>query len=140
MAAFTKGQSGNPKGREPGSQNRVTRSFKEAMLSTFDGLGGATHLLAWAKKNPGDFYRIFARLTPPGFPVRLEALGDTPAQQARAVVWKLAAGEITPEQATTIMQTVSAQVKVVEADELERRLRALEERTYGINREPGNQT
>lgn len=124
---FRRGESGNPRGRKPGSQNRVTRSFKEAILATFDSLGGPAHLLTWAKKHPGDFYRIFARMTPPGFPVRLEGFSGTPAEQGRVVIKNLGAGEITPEQAAAIMQVVSAQARIIEIDELERRVKALEE-------------
>jgi polyhydroxyalkanoate synthesis regulator phasin len=104
------------------------------MLAAFADLGGATHLLSWAKKNPSDFYRLFARLTPPGFPVRLEGFGSTPAEQGRVVMAKLSAGEITPEQAGTIMQAVSAQARIIEIDELERRLKALEEKSDGLAR------
>ena len=134
---FRKGESGNPRGRKPGTPNRVTRSFKEAMLAAFADLGGAAHLLAWAKKHPGEFYRIFARMTPPGFPVKLEGFGGTPAEQGRAVIGRLGAGEITPEQASTIMHAVSAQARIIEIDELERRLKALEERSEFLADAPG---
>lgn len=66
------------------------------MLATFDGLGGASRLLAWARKHPGDFYRIFARMTPPGLPVKMEGLDGNPAEQGRTVTAQLATGGITP--------------------------------------------
>jgi len=126
--AFRKGHSGNPAGRKRGSQNVVTRSLKEAMLATFSVLGGQTHLLGWAKKHPGDFYRIFARMTPPGLPVRIEGLEGSLADQGRTVLAKLAAGEITPEQAATIMQSITALMRIIVVDELEHRIAALEAR------------
>lgn len=73
---FKKGQSGNPTGRRRGSPNRLTRTFREAMGLVFDRLGGEKHLLAWAKKYPTEYYRIKARMVPPGHTVnigRLEA-------------------------------------------------------------------
>lgn len=57
---FRKGNSGRPKG----SQNRVTRAFKEAVLVAFEGIGGTDALTVWARAHPGDFYRIAARLIP----------------------------------------------------------------------------
>lgn len=52
------------KGRQRGSQNKVTKAFKEATLRVFDRLGGDDALLAWATKNPTEFYKIAARLIP----------------------------------------------------------------------------
>ena len=41
------------------------------------------------------------------------------------MIRKLGAGEITPEQAATVMSVVSAQARMIEVDELEKRLRRL---------------
>jgi hypothetical protein len=54
------------------------------------------------------------------------------AAQGRTVLEALSAGEITPGQAMTIMQAISAQARIVEVDELERRIAALEERRRAI--------
>jgi hypothetical protein len=124
---FKKGVSGNPKGRKPGTPNRVTRELKEAILLAFEGLGGSDHLLTWAKKYPGEFYRIFARMTPPGFPVKIDGLEGPLADQGRAVIRKLGAGDITPEQAATVTSVVSARARIIEVDELEKRIAALEQ-------------
>ena len=40
----------------------------------------------------------------------------------------LSGGEITPSQAATVMQAISAQARIVEVDELEQRVAALEEK------------
>jgi hypothetical protein len=48
------------------------------------------------------------------------------AAQGRAVLAALSSGRITPSQAATVMQTISAQARIVEVDELERRIAALE--------------
>lgn len=51
-------------GRKKGSQNRITSVIKEAVLDTFEKLGGVEHMTKWAEKNPTDFYRIAAKLIP----------------------------------------------------------------------------
>ena len=61
-------QKGEPRpanaGRRPGSQNKVTRDFKAAVAAVFNAGGGEGWLLKWAKKNPGEFFTIAARLVP----------------------------------------------------------------------------
>ena len=71
---FKKGQSGNPSGRKPGAPNKATRAFREAVTVAFEEMGGTAQLVTWAKKNPGDFYRIAARLVPPGAVVNIGPL------------------------------------------------------------------
>lgn len=115
-------------GRRKGTPNKVSLSLKQAVLDTFEKLGGIRHMVAWAKKNPNDFYRLAARLIPPGVPVQIDGLYGPIAQQGNAVIRSMAAGAITPEQAGTIMQALAAQARVIEVDELERRVKALEER------------
>lgn len=52
------------KGRVKGSQNKVTRAFKEAVLLSFFDIGGVDALTAWGRKNLTEFYKIAARLIP----------------------------------------------------------------------------
>lgn len=56
-------QPGNP-GRQPGTQNKLTKTFKAALMATFHEIGGVEHLTAWARLNPTEFYKIAARLIP----------------------------------------------------------------------------
>lgn len=130
MSKFIKGQSGNPKGRARGAANKTTRAFREAVSLVFDQLGEA-HLLAWARKNPGAFYGIAARLVPPGTPVNLGALDGTFSDQAKTVIARMAEGRITPEQASTIMGALASQARVVEVDEYGKRIAALEGKLNG---------
>jgi len=51
-------------GRQKGSVNRITRAFKDAVRVVYDDIGGHAAFAAWARENPGDFYRIAARLIP----------------------------------------------------------------------------
>jgi len=52
------------KGRPKGSPNRVTKAAKEAFALAFESLGGVDALSTWARKNPGEFYKLYARLIP----------------------------------------------------------------------------
>ena len=59
-------QKGKPKtgGRLPGVNNRFTGAFREAVQVVYNGLGGHTAFLEWAKENRTEYYRIAARLIP----------------------------------------------------------------------------
>ena len=60
---FTKGI---PKigGRKAGTPNKLTASFREAVLLTYEGVGGHAAFMKWARENQTEFYRIAARLIP----------------------------------------------------------------------------
>lgn len=59
---FKQGQGGRPKG----SQNHLTRTVKETVLSVFNDIQSdpKNNLIAFAKRYPRDFYQIAARLIP----------------------------------------------------------------------------
>ena len=63
MTTFKKGQR-KIAGRQKGTPNRITSTFREAVLLTFEDLGGHEALTKWAAKNQGDFYKIATRLVP----------------------------------------------------------------------------
>ncbi len=52
------------KGRPKGAKNKSTASIKGALVAAFDKLGGVKSLVSWGKENPGDFYKIWAKLVP----------------------------------------------------------------------------
>lgn len=51
-------------GRQRGTPNRLTQSAREAFQFAFDALGGADALAEWARQQPHDFYRLYARMIP----------------------------------------------------------------------------
>jgi Family of unknown function (DUF5681) len=59
---FQPGQSGNPAGKKPGTQNKVTTALKEAILQALDEAGGeggsVAYLRSQANLSPGHFWPI----------------------------------------------------------------------------------
>lgn len=66
--AFKKGQSGNPRGRKQGSENKLTTAAKSAIETAAEGLGGAKRLIQWAKSDPLNerafWTQIYTKLLP----------------------------------------------------------------------------
>lgn len=60
--SFKKGQGG----RKHGSQNKLTKTVKEAFESAFNALQDdpRANLLTWGRANPGYFYPLAAKLIP----------------------------------------------------------------------------
>jgi hypothetical protein len=52
------------KGRPRGAVNKTTKAAREAFVLAFEGIGGVPALVAWAKKNPNQFFPLYARLMP----------------------------------------------------------------------------
>ena len=52
-------------GRPKGSQNIVTRDFKEALLLAFDELGGKDYLVRVGKEDPKTFCSLLRKIMPP---------------------------------------------------------------------------
>ncbi len=59
-------------GRQRGTPNKFTRSFRHAVLLAFEAVGGHAAFAAWARENPTEFYRIAARLIPTEIVARQE--------------------------------------------------------------------
>ena len=58
---FVKGEA---PGRLHGYPNKTTVSVKAALEAAFLGLGGVPALIAWAEKEPAEFYRLWGKLLP----------------------------------------------------------------------------
>lgn len=51
-------------GRRRGTPNKTTASVKAAMMAAFDGAGGVTSLVKFAKADPATFYQLWAKMLP----------------------------------------------------------------------------
>lgn len=127
---FRKGQSGNPKGRPKGIMDK--RVALRALLEPHTPQLVATVVNKALEGDMAAARICMERLIPPikaqDLPVKIGPLGETLAEQARALVAAAASGRITPDQAASLMSAIAAQARIVEADELARRVAALEEK------------
>ncbi len=131
---FSKGRSGNPRGKPQGARHRTTLAA-EALLD-----GEAERLtrkaIEMALSGDGTAMRLcLDRILPPRRerPVslrlpRLEAADDAVGAMA-AITAAIAAGKITPGEAAELSRLVEAYVKALEASEFDQRLRAIEARS-----------
>ena len=129
---WEQGQSGNPAGRPPGVKDK--RTAMRELLEPH-----ATELVAkaveMAKNGDAAALRIcIDRLIPPAKareePVTLPLGNGTLAEKGQAVLTALGEGAIAPDVATAILQGIAAQARIVEVDQIEKRVAALEAK-YG---------
>jgi hypothetical protein len=127
---FSEGNSGKP----PGARHKVTRAV-EALL---EGEADALTRRAIDKALEGDTTALrlcLDRLAPPrkDAPIsvalpRVKSASDA-VEASAAVLEAVAAGEITPDEASRVMVLLTAHKAILEAGDLEGRIAALEEKT-----------
>jgi hypothetical protein len=129
---WTKGTSGNPKGRTPG-----TGEVAKLRVAIREHQAAIVEKLAEQAKG-GDVAAARLLLERVCAPVKaaeeaeaISLAGETLTDQGRSVFAALAAGEISPTHAATLVGALGSMAKLAEADELERRIAALEEKTGG---------
>ena len=124
------GQSGNPSGRKPGSGkiDKLRAALAKELPEVLEAL------VAQAKAgDTGAIKLILERTVPALRPVDAATPLNLPpeaglAEQGRAVLAALAAGQLPVNQATGILQGLGSLAKLIETDELERRIAALEQK------------
>ena len=126
-AAWKPGQSGNPKGRPPGTgevakmraaiADRVPQLLAAMMARALDGDVGAARLL---------LERAIAPLKAAEQVQALSLPDGTLTDQGRAVLAAVAAGELAPGQGAALLGAIGTLARVSEVDELARRIEALE--------------
>ena len=126
---YTKGKSGNPKGRPRGIRDKrvelrsllephAAELVQKAVELAKDGDSAALRLC---------LDRLIPTLKARDEPTKGRWEGvDAGADLGRAVLRSMAAGEVTPDQASAMMGAIAAHSRIVEVDELERRVAALE--------------
>ncbi len=128
---WPKGRSGNPTGKPKGTRHRVTQAA-EALL---EGEAEAITRKAIELAKAGDTVAlrlVLERILPPrkGRPVdlRLPAVKQVAdlLVACEAVTAAMANGEITPDEAATVVSVMEVVRKSIETVDLERRLSALE--------------
>ena len=133
MAKFKPGQSGNPRGRAKGSKDRWTE-FRELLEPHAEDL--VTKAVELAKEGDTTALRLcLDRLIPPIKPrelsVQLDGFTGSLTEQGQGILETMARGELTPTEATSLLQALVAQGKIIETDELVKRVAALEARRDG---------
>ena len=123
------GESGNPKGRTPGTgevaairaaiADRVPDLLAAMMTRALDGDVGAARLL---------LERAVAPLKAAEQPQALTLTGSTLTDQGRAVLSAVAAGELAPGQGAALLGAIGTLARVTELDELAARITTLEEK------------
>ncbi len=122
------GQSGNPAGKKPG--NGKIDKLRAALAKELPEVLAA--LVAQAKAGDIGAIKLILERTVPALrpvdaasPLNLPAAGGL-AEQGRAVLAALAVGHLPANQAAGILQGLGNLAKLVELDELTRRIEALE--------------
>ncbi len=129
---FKKGKSGNPAGRSRGSRNKATLAIEALLDGEAEGLtrkavelamGGDTTALRLCLDRlcpPRKDRPVYFNLPP------MKAPADAVAAMS-ALLAAVATGEVTPGEAQIIAAVIEAQRRVIECEDHERRLRALED-------------
>jgi len=121
------GQSGNPAGRRPGSGSvqQLRQGIEESLPAIIQSLTD--------KAQAGDIGAarlLLERVIPPlkavEAPQALQVDGDDLSGQAKSVFALTAAGEVSVTQATQLIAALGTLAKLIEVDELERRIQSLE--------------
>lgn len=123
------GESGNPKGRAPGSgevaklraaiAGRVPEILDKLMTQALEGDTSAARLL---------LERAVAPLKAAEQPQAVNLAGDSLTDQGRAVLSSVARGELAPGQGAALLAGIGTLARVSEIDELAARVAALEQK------------
>jgi hypothetical protein len=128
------GQSGNPNGRPKGARNKTTIAIEDLL----DGQAKALTQKAVDKALEGDMQALrlcLDRICPPrkDRPISLElpkveTIPDI-VTAIGVILEAVAAGDITPSEGTALAGLLETKRKAIETEEIERRIRHLEEAT-----------
>ena len=127
---FQKGQSGNPAGRPKGSPDKRT-----ALRGLFEGKAEDLVNAVIQKALDGDVTamrlcidRIIPAINAESLPIVMPMVNQegTAADQARDVLGAIANGDLNTEHGAHVVGAIGTLAKIVELDELEKRLAALE--------------
>lgn len=127
---FKKGQSGNPKGRPQGSQDKRT-ALRELLQPHAPKLVQQAVNLA-LEGDTTALRMCLDRIIPPmpaeSPAVEVKAKPDDLAQAGQAILSEAFAGKISPSVAQQLLRSLQTQSQITEVHDLLKRLEALEER------------
>jgi hypothetical protein len=128
---FKKGQSGNPDGRPPGARNKATLLIEQ--LLDDDAKNITEKAIQLAKAGDSTALRLcLDRLAPPrrdrhiAFNLPKLQKPEDAVAAAGSIVEAVANAHLTPSEAAEMMKLVEGYTRILEAEDHERRLRALE--------------
>lgn len=129
---YRPGQSGNPAGRKPGTRNRL--NVLRAGLVTSEQVREIAETVVRAALE-GDVRaceavldRVWPRLKSVAAPVEFALPEGSFTDQGRAVLAAVSEGRLSPDTGERLIVGLGALARLVELDELERRISALEDR------------
>lgn len=126
---FKKGQSGNPAGKPRGAKDKRTELRELLRQHQADIVQKVVEL---AKGGDTAAIRlVLERISPPiraaDERVVVPLNGDTLTEKAQEIVSAISTGRISPDQGTRLLDALTACARIQEADEMVRRIAALEQ-------------
>ncbi len=126
---FKPGQSGNPKGKPKGAKDKRT-AYRELFENESEGLikkaielakGGDTTCLKMC------IDRIVSPYRSRDQKVQLDDLTGTLTEKGEKIIIAMGNGELSPSDASSMLQALASQVRIIELDDIEERLKKLEQ-------------
>lgn len=101
---------------------RKERLWQETLSEALDGDIDAKKLV---------FDRLFAKLKPVSEKVKFDLVGDTPTAKANSILTAISIGQLDPETGIQLLTALTHTMKIVDVDDISKRLDELEAARYG---------
>ena len=127
--SFQPGMSGNPAGRKPGKTLKITELRKAIEFRADEILQSVINAAIAGDLQAAKMLldRVCPTLKPQAMPINLQ-VHNSLADQGNEIIKSAMLGEIPPEIATQLIAALSNQAKIIETDELLKRVEELEQK------------